>query len=128
MTSYSVYIGNLDEYHTAPGEPWAGNFPIQIGPSFPPKPGDFSTQGIFREVLHLPRDRFEVNHADWGCWVAKVTQAALLELLDAWYGLDPIYPPKWTLKDGQTLEDSEIRQFVHSMDQSKKVALVALES
>jgi hypothetical protein len=128
MTSYDVYIGDLDEYHTAPGDPWAGNFPNQVGPSFPPKPGDSSTQGVFREVLHLPRDRFEVNQTDWGCWVAIIKPDQLLVLLDAWYGSDPIYPPKWTLKDGQTLEDSEIRQFVQTMDQSKKVALVALES
>lgn len=128
MTSHYVYIGHLDEFHTAPGSSWDGNFPKQVGPAFPPKPGDFATQGIFREVLHLPRDQFEVKKTDWGCWVAKVTPAALLELLDDWYGPDPIYPPKWTLKRGQTLEDREIRQFVQGLDQSRNIALVALES
>jgi hypothetical protein len=128
MTSHSVYIGDLDQYHTAPGDPWAGNFPHQLGPSFPPKPGDFSTREIFSEVLHLPSESFEVNKTDWGCWVAIVTPGELLSLLDEWYGEDPIYPPAWTIKEGETRESSEIRQFVRSMDQSKKYALVAMES
>ena len=131
MATFSVYIGDADNYHTVPeGEnPWHGNFPHEIGPSLVPG-GIHGHRKMFSEVRYMAlSDDNEGGQSDWGCWVAIVTRDELLAHLDTWYGAGPIKIPAFykAQERGKGRKDDDTRLFVRGLDPKKRYALVAME-
>ena len=130
MSFRDVYVGDLEDpnFDLENGN-WSGNFPEQLSPLFPAMGGDSNTWGVYSNVYALSKSgELPAAQTDWGCWVVIVTRDQLLKYLDEWYGDGPIHPPDWTIDEGETREDNEIRLFVRNLDPKKNYALVALET
>jgi hypothetical protein len=129
MTSFDVYIGDLEgpDFKLKGGN-WSGNFPQQLGPTFPPSSG-MAPMDIYLKVHALAESgKYPSEQTDWGCWVVIMTRNELLKYIDRLYGDGPIQVFDLTIKEGETREDHDIRLFVQSLDPIKRFGLVALES
>jgi hypothetical protein len=129
MTSFDVYIGDLEgpDFKQKDGN-WSGNFPQQLGPTFPACP-DIAPMQIYSEVHALFRSgKYPSEQTDWGCWVVTMTRNQILKFIDHVYGEGPIQVLDLMIKEGQTREDHDVRLFAESLDPSKRFGLVALES
>ena len=66
---------------------------------------------------------FVCKQTDWGCWVAIASPDKILEVLNEWYGDDPI--PSDSKDDSGSPID--LREIIQRLE-SRNYALVALES
>jgi len=129
VTFFDVYIGDLDDpdFKQEDGN-WSGNFPKQLGPTFP-WVTDIAPINIYLKVHSLAKSgKYPSAQTDWGCWVVTMTRNQILKFIDHVYGEGPIQVNNLTIKEGQTREDHDVRLFAESLDPSKKFGLVALES
>lgn len=79
MTDCSIYVGDLNDptFHWSGGD-WNSNSPKRILPAFPPA-GDAHNRVFHEWVEAIPA--LECKQTDFGCWVAKVSNAQLADFL-----------------------------------------------
>ena len=121
MTFFDVYIGDLaDPDFKWDGGDWNGNSPKSVVGLLP----NISREEPFRQVQNLIHTGSLVGkQTDWGCWVGVASREALLQIINNWYGDEPIY----LAYERDTESAPDIRELVSQLD-VKDYALVALES
>lgn len=127
MSVFQMYIGDLDD----PDFVWdpddetyqIGNAPRAIGQNLP-----FS-RGLgymaFNLINKIGAGEYEGRQVDWGCWVARVTRAQIVDFIHEYYVW-------WQLYDRHDDADSfdecaEILKCVINLDPGKYYGLVAFE-
>jgi hypothetical protein len=125
MPYCDVYIGSLEDksfqWTNISDERWGiGNAPFRIGPTFPP-PAPFNTL-----VDKIDKEYFSGKQIDWGAYVAIVTKRQIQDFIEECYRNDKTYSDPYYMPHlyGRL---HELKQFVASLDPTKRFFLVASE-
>ena len=113
VSYFDVYIGFLDDSTFFwDGGNWQGNVPAMRSPFFPR--GEL--QPFLEVVRRIDAGQYEGKRTDWGGWVAKVSKAQILTLLDE------LYTAEWFKVA------ADLKNFCVELDDTRLYALVAAET
>jgi hypothetical protein len=129
MSVFKTYIGDLED----PSFTWnpdestynRGNAPRAVSPRFPVLGGVESVGFIL--VCKIASGEFGGKQVDWGCWVARMTKAQIVDFINRYYLLAECGRRYGQPGASFELEYGELLSYVNRLESGKEYGLVALE-
>ena len=130
MSVFKTYVGDLDD----PAFSWnpddsaynGGNAPRAVSPQFPALNGMESVG--FHLVCKIASGEFSGKQVDWGCWVARVTKAQIVDFINRYYLWAECSRRYAQLDSTFEMEYNELLSYVNLLESGKQYGLVARES